>query len=231
MSGRSRGICDITLPLTADSLRRRGSPPCVLDARSGTLGVRRSAPRPVDMRVLAKTTFRSTLEKNCSGRPLPEYWDASWCSPNGESHTKGRTGDHQILQVGRSEGAMIGAVLVAIDSNIVDLVEIACQSSAYRDAMEAMESPPPFRGLHPQKEVEVFACYWLLAMAPAWGSTLLTFSDLLYDELAHAPRADSLLRFASDVFAREWQEQEVPRARFVEKTEPLWVDLARPQAW
>ena len=68
-------------------------------------------------------------------------------------------------------------VLVALDSNVVDLVEVACRSSARIDAMEAMEPPPHFEDLSPQQEVEVFACYWLLAMAPAWRSTLYTFSD------------------------------------------------------
>jgi hypothetical protein len=50
-----------------------------------------------------------------------------------------------------------------------------------------MEPPPRFEDLSPQQEVEVFACYWLVAMAPAWRTTLYTFSDFLYDEVAGAP--------------------------------------------
>jgi hypothetical protein len=99
-------------------------------------------------------------------------------------------------------------VLVALDSNVVDLVEVACRSSARIDAMQAMEPPPHFEDLAPQQEVEVFACYWLLAMAPAWRSTLHTFSDFLYDEVVNAPHAGLLLRVAVDVLVREWQEPE-----------------------
>ena len=99
-------------------------------------------------------------------------------------------------------------MLVALDSNVVDLVEFACRSSAHIDAMEAMEPPPHFDGLPPHQEVEVFACYWLLAMAPAWRSTLYTFADSLYDEVARAPHAGLLLRVAVDVLVRGWQEPE-----------------------
>jgi hypothetical protein len=99
-------------------------------------------------------------------------------------------------------------VLVALDSNVVDLVELACRSPAHIDAMEAMEPPPRFDDLSTQPEVEVFACYWLLAMAPAWRSTLYTFSDFLYDEVAPAPHAGLLIRVAVDVLVRDWQEPE-----------------------
>jgi hypothetical protein len=97
-------------------------------------------------------------------------------------------------------------VLVALDSNVVDLVDAACHSSAHIDAMEAAEPPPPFGDLSPQQEVEVFACYWLLAMAPAWRSTLYTFSDWLYEEVAGAPHAERLLRVAVDVLVRDSHE-------------------------
>jgi hypothetical protein len=99
-------------------------------------------------------------------------------------------------------------VLVALDSNVVDLVELACRSSAHIDVMEAMEPPPHFEDLSTQQEVEVLACYWLLAMAPAGGSTLYTFSDFLYDEVEGAPHAGALLRAAVDVLVRDWQEPE-----------------------
>jgi hypothetical protein len=99
-------------------------------------------------------------------------------------------------------------VLVALDSNVVDLVELACGSSGHIDAMEAMEPPKRFENLSPQQEVEVFACYWLLATAPAWRSTLYTFSDFLYEEVAAAPHAGRLLRLAVDVLVRDLQEPE-----------------------
>ena len=100
------------------------------------------------------------------------------------------------------------AVLVALDANVVDLIEVACSSAAHLEPMEAMEPPPRFENLSSQPEVEVFACYWLLAMAPAWRSTLYTFSDVLYDEVARAPRSSPLLRIALDVLVKEWQEPE-----------------------
>ena len=102
----------------------------------------------------------------------------------------------------------MGTVLVALDSNVVDLIEVACRSSAHIDAMEAMEPPPPFGELSRLQEIEVFACYWLLAMAPAWRSTLYTFSDVLYFEVADAPRANQLLRVAVDVLVRDTHEPE-----------------------
>jgi predicted nucleic acid-binding protein len=97
-------------------------------------------------------------------------------------------------------------VLVALDTNVVDLVEIACSEPGSVDAMEAMEPPPRFEGLAPPQEVEAFACYWLLAMAPVWRSTLYTFADLLYDELRGAPHGHELLRIALDVLVRDEQE-------------------------
>jgi hypothetical protein len=99
-------------------------------------------------------------------------------------------------------------VVVALDSNIVDLVEAACQSSAHVDAMEAMEPPPQFENVPHHQEAEVFACYWLLAMAPAWRATIYTFSDFLYQEVGRAPHASHLLRLAADVLVRELQEPE-----------------------
>ena len=97
-------------------------------------------------------------------------------------------------------------MLVALGSNIVDLIEEACLSPEHIDAMEATAPPPPFRAMSPRQEAEVFACYWLLALAPAWRSTAYTFSDTLYQEVSQAPRAGSLLRIALDVLVREAQE-------------------------
>lgn len=99
-------------------------------------------------------------------------------------------------------------MLVALDSNLVDCFEEACYSPAHVAAMEAAESPPRFRYMPVRQEAEVFACYWLLAMAPAWRSTVYTFSGVLYDEISRAPRADSLLRIAFDVLVREEQQPE-----------------------
>lgn len=99
-------------------------------------------------------------------------------------------------------------MLVAIDSNVVDLIEAACCSQRHIDALQAMEPPPRFEGIAPSLEPEVLAAYWLIAMAPAWRSTIYTFSDELYNELSHASRANPLLRVAFDVLVREQQEQE-----------------------
>jgi hypothetical protein len=101
-------------------------------------------------------------------------------------------------------------VLVALDTNILDFVVNACATPAHVDAMEAMEPPPRFDCSSPEQEIETLACYWLLAMAPAWRSTLYTFSGLLYGEAADAPptKARSLLRVAVDVLVRDWQEPE-----------------------
>ena len=102
-------------------------------------------------------------------------------------------------------------MLVALDSNVVDLVEEACLSSDHVDAMEAMEPTPRFRAMPPKQEAEVFACYWLLAMAPAWRSTVYIFSDAVYEEVSRARRAGSLLRIAFDVLVRDEQETEYRR--------------------
>jgi hypothetical protein len=58
-------------------------------------------------------------------------------------------------------------VLVALDSNLVDLVEEACPSPEHVDAMEATEPPPRFSQTPPWQQSEVLACHWLLTMAPA----------------------------------------------------------------
>lgn len=96
-------------------------------------------------------------------------------------------------------------MLVAIDSNLVDLFNSACATTAHVDAMEAVEPPPSFEGMTTDLEVEAFACYWILAIAPAWRSTIYTFSDKLYDEVSRAPTASALLRVAFDVLVREEQ--------------------------
>jgi hypothetical protein len=103
---------------------------------------------------------------------------------------------------------MSAVALVALDSNVVDLVEKACLSSKHIDAMEAMEPPPHLGDMHAGEEPEVFASYWLLALAPAWRSTVYTFSELLYEEVSRAARAGYLLRIAFDVLLREEQEPE-----------------------
>jgi hypothetical protein len=99
-------------------------------------------------------------------------------------------------------------VLVALDTNVVDLVDRACFSREDLDAMEAMEPPARFTEMPPAEEAEVFACYWLLALAPAWRSTVYTFSDALYGEVSRAAHANRLLQVAFDVLVREEQQPE-----------------------
>jgi hypothetical protein len=99
-------------------------------------------------------------------------------------------------------------VLVALDTNVVDLVEDASATRDHVDAMEAMSPPPRFRHMPRQLEGEVWASYWLVALAPVWRSTLYTFSDSVYEELAPALRASQLLRTAVDVLVREQQDPE-----------------------
>lgn len=79
----------------------------------------------------------------------------------------------------------------------------------WADAMEAMEAPPG------PLEYEVYAVYWLLALAPGWTSCFYTFSDTLYEELARMPvektwKAARLWDFASEV--RELHPEEVKTA-------------------
>ena len=50
-------------------------------------------------------------------------------------------------------------VLVALDTNVVDLVQAACSEPGSIDSMEAIEPPPRFEGFRPSQEIEVFACY------------------------------------------------------------------------
>jgi hypothetical protein len=106
----------------------------------------------------------------------------------------------------------VHVVLVALDTNVVDLVEVAVATRDHVDAMEAMNPPPRFRHMPRQLEGEVWASYWLVALAPIWRSTLYTFSDSIYEELAPALRASQLLRTAVDVLVREQQDLEYWRS-------------------
>lgn len=99
-------------------------------------------------------------------------------------------------------------MLIGLDTNIVDLIEEACASPHDVDAMEAMESPPRFRKMPREQVVEVLACYWLLALAASWRSTVYTCSDELYEEVAEARGTGPLLRIALNVLVREWQEKQ-----------------------
>ena len=90
--------------------------------------------------------------------------------------------------------------------------------------------PPPFRDLPPRLEAEVFAFYWLLALAPAWRSTVYTFSDSLYEEVSRAPRAGSLLRIALDVLDREAQESQYRHPEPSRRPPTTVVRGARPSA-
>ena len=88
--------------------------------------------------------------------------------------------------------------LVAVDTNVVDLMVDAAPTVAHEEAMESMNPPPPYPELTgpPSPNTRSVACYWLLALGPAWTSTLLTFSDLLYVEQLGAPAALMLQRYA-----------------------------------
>lgn len=96
--------------------------------------------------------------------------------------------------------------LVALDTNIVDLVGAAFATPDHATTAEAKGPPPKFGTMHQRLEAEVWATYWLIALAPAWRSTLYTFSDHLYVEAARAADAAELLRVALDVLVREEQE-------------------------
>jgi hypothetical protein len=70
--------------------------------------------------------------------------------------------------------------LVAVDTNLVDLMVAAAPTDEHVNGMESMSPPPPYPALtEPRRRREVVACYWLVALGPAWTSTLYTFSDLL----------------------------------------------------
>lgn len=123
-------------------------------------------------------------------------------------------------------------MLVALDTNIVDLVVDACASVDHVEAMEAMESPPPFRLMPRQLEAEVFSMFWILALAPVWRSVVYTFSDAVYRELAAAGQASMLVRAAVDVLVRDEQEEQYrvpdrrwwPAATDVEALGIKWAD-------
>jgi hypothetical protein len=54
------------------------------------------------------------------------------------------------------------------------------------------------------------ACFWLLALAPAWTNVAYTFSDLLYVEQIGAPAELMLRRFAVDLRERHPAALRVP---------------------
>lgn len=105
-------------------------------------------------------------------------------------------------------------MLVAIDSNVVDLMELTCSSLDHVDSMESRSDPPPFSGVVEHQQIEVFACYWILTMAAAWVSVAFTFSDLLYDEISRASHAPMLFRTVADLGIREMEppEHRIPAA-------------------
>jgi hypothetical protein len=102
---------------------------------------------------------------------------------------------------------------VAIDSNVVDLLLDCEWSEAHADAMEAMEDPPPFDGVtDPKLRRELWACYWLRALAWPWQGVLYTFSDVLYAEVAAAERGRTLVEFAALFREGHDDEARVPNA-------------------
>jgi len=90
---------------------------------------------------------------------------------------------------------------VAIDSNVIDLLVCCIPASQHADASEAWELPPNYDDRELRLRRELFACFWLRSLAFAWTSTLYTFSDMLYAEVALARSAPALLELAVD--ARE----------------------------
>jgi hypothetical protein len=100
---------------------------------------------------------------------------------------------------------------VAIDSNVVDLLLDSEWSETHCDAMEAMEEPPPFDGAEdPKLRRELWACYWLRALAWPWQGVLYTFSDVLYAEVAAASRGRTLAGFAAVYREGHDEEARVP---------------------
>ena len=91
--------------------------------------------------------------------------------------------------------------VVAIDSNVVDLLVDCIPTPDHADASESWEFPPGYDRDDPKMRRELFACYWLLSLARAWQTVLYTFSDTLYAEVSLARRAPVLLGFAIE--ARE----------------------------
>jgi hypothetical protein len=89
--------------------------------------------------------------------------------------------------------------LVAIDSNVVDLFADCTPTIEHVEASESQRFPPDFDGDDPKMRRELFACYWLLSLGFWWRSTLYTFSDKLYAEVALASTAPSLLGLAIEV--------------------------------
>jgi len=95
--------------------------------------------------------------------------------------------------------------LIALDSNIIDLIEMACPTGDHADSIEALELPPPFIDVPCHLLPQVAACYWILAMGPYWTSLTFTFSPVLLDELGRAPTGALLHRTALDLVSGNLQ--------------------------
>lgn len=98
--------------------------------------------------------------------------------------------------------------VVSLDSNVIDLVTDAFATRAHANAAEAGAPPPRFRPMIAGLLREVWACYWLVTLAPYWRSTIYTFSEALYAEIERAPDSAGLLRVAVDVLVRDSQPAE-----------------------
>src|SRR5262245_23766949 len=103
-------------------------------------------------------------------------------------------------------------------------------TQSHSDALESMSPPPPYPTLtEPKRRREVLTCYWILAVTPAWTSTLFTFSDLLYVEQRGAPAMRLLHRFAADMRGGHPAEYRDPEASFtpnVAEVTQLGIDPA-----
>lgn len=128
------------------------------------------------------------------------------------------------------DSAIIGFMpLVAIDSNIVDLF-VGCMPTAdHVQAAESHEFPPDLDERDSKIRRELFACFWLLSLGPVWTSTLYTFSDKLYAEVARAPAAPLLLESAVEVrenHPSEYRAVDPDRCPSIADVEALGLSLS-----
>jgi hypothetical protein len=129
-------------------------------------------------------------------------------SAGGEGAATGRVGSERRRAKARQKaaGVVVPMPLVAIDSNIIDMFVSCTPTVEHAEASEAWEFPPDYETDDPRMRRELFACFWLRSLASAWRSTLYTFSDKLYAEVALAETAPLLLTLAME--AREDHPQE-----------------------
>ncbi len=119
--------------------------------------------------------------------------------------------------------------LVAIDSNVVDLLADCTPTVEHAEASESWQFPPDYDVDDPHMRRELFACYWLRSLSFVWRSTLYTFSDKLYAEVALAPAAPGLLGLAIEArehHPAEYREVDPARRPSTDDVLALGVRLA-----